>query len=442
MEWLLLAAALALIALSGLFVAAEFSFVTVSRTAIDTAVAEGAAGASGVQAALRSLSTQLSAAQVGITITNLLIGWVAEPSIATLLRGPLTAAGVPDDGVPAVSLTAALVLAAVLTMVFGELVPQNLALAHPYGVARFVQRPQRWFAIASRPLTVSLNGLSNRIVRLLGVEPQEELASARTPEELAAVVRSSAQSGHLAEPTADLVTRSLRFDELQAQDVLTPRTRMVWVDAADPVQKVIDLCAEHGYSRYPVAAGDPDQIVGMVELSQAVGIPSARRPRTRVGELATPVLSVPGTTLVDELLWALRDRDEELAVVVDEYAGTAGIVTFEDLLEEITGPIDDEHDSAVELVQEVDGAWLVSGLLRPDELYEVARLRLPANPRRYETLAGLVLYRLGRIPQAGDQVDVNGIRIRVLRMDGRRIDQLAVGSSAQDEGMPVGDPDE
>ncbi len=208
--------------LSGLFVAAEFSFVTVSRSAVDKAAADGVAGAGGLRAALHSLSTQLSAAQVGITITNLLIGWVAEPSIAALLSGPLTAVGLPTEALPGVSLTVGLVLAAIVTMVFGELVPQNLALAHPFGVARFVQGPQRWFATAFRPLTLTAERASNQIVRLLGVEPQEELASARTPEELAAVVRSSALSGHLPTHTAELVTRSLRFDELHAQDMLTP----------------------------------------------------------------------------------------------------------------------------------------------------------------------------------------------------------------------------
>ena len=424
--WLLLCAGLVLVAFSALFVAAEFSFVTVSRSVVDRAASRGVSGAGGIQAALRSLSTQLSAAQLGITITNLLIGWVAEPSIAALLTRPLMALGVPADAVPGVSLTVGLVLAAAVTMVLGELVPQNLALAHPFGVARFVQRPQRWFATASRPLTIALNGLSNRIVRLLGVEPQEELASARTPEELAAVVRSSARSGHLPADTAELVARSLRFDDLQAQHVLTPRTRMVWVDAADAVQKVVDLSTEYGHSRYPVAAGDPDQIVGVIELGQAAGIPSSQRARTRVGELARPVPLVPATLAVDELVWALRDQNAELAVVIDEYAGTAGIVTFEDLVEEIIGAIDDEHDPVTRPTRDTDGSWLVSGLLRPDELFALTGLRLPANPRRYETVAGLFLYRLGRIPQVGAEVDVGGVRIRIVRMDRHRIDQLAL----------------
>jgi CBS domain containing-hemolysin-like protein len=424
--WLLVAVGLVLVGLSGLFVAAEFSFVTVNRAEVDQAATDGVAGASGVRVALRSLSTQLSAAQVGITITNLLIGWVAEPSIAALLAGPLTTLGVPTDVVPGVALSLGLVLAAVLTMVFGELVPQNLALAHPFGVARFVQAPQRWFALAFRPLTLTLNGVSNQIVRQLGVEPQEELASARTPEELTAVVQSSALSGHLPTHTADLVARSLRFDALQAQDVLTPRTRMVWVDAADPVQRVLDLSGDHGHSRYPVVAGDPDQIVGLVELSQAAGVPPARRTRTTVGELAGPVLSVPATMAANDLLWALQDRDAELAVVVDEYAGTAGIITLEDLVEEITGEIDDEHDPEVTPTRDDAGAWLVSGLLRPDELAELTGVWLPKNPRRYETLAGLVLYHLGQIPQAGTETEIGGITIRVVRMAGHRIDQLAV----------------
>ncbi|HEY6739523.1 MAG TPA: CNNM domain-containing protein, partial [Actinopolymorphaceae bacterium] len=258
--WLLFGVSLALIALCGLFVAAEFSFVTVSRTAVQCAADNGVPGAAGLGEALRSLSTQLSAAQVGITITNLLIGWVAEPSIATLLRDPMLAFGTPESAVRGISLTVALIVSTVLTMLFGELLPQNLALAHPFGVGRVVQAPQRWFTAVSRPLTLALNDLSNRIVHALGVEPQEELASARSPEELVSVVRASARSGHLAPGTADLVERSLRFDDLQAKDVLTPRTRMVWLEATDPVQRAIELGVRHGRSRFPVAGEDLDDI--------------------------------------------------------------------------------------------------------------------------------------------------------------------------------------
>src|SRR5690606_13745518 len=220
----------------------------------------GEPGAAGILAAIRSLSTQLSGAQVGITITNLLIGWLAEPSIARLVRGPLTEIGVPPGAVPSISIPITLIPSAGAAMIFGELVPQYLALAHPYAVARTVQGPARAFTFVSRPLVRTLNGTANWVIRWMGVEPQEELASARTPEELVSVVRASAESGTLDEPTARLVEASLRFDDKYAKDVLTPRTRMVWVKASDPVRKVVELAAEHGISRFPVAGADLDEI--------------------------------------------------------------------------------------------------------------------------------------------------------------------------------------
>src|SRR5690606_3761922 len=191
------------------------------------------------------------------------------------------------------------------------LVPKNLALAHPFAVARVVQLPQRAFTAATRPLTVGLNTVANHIVRSLGGEPQEELASARTPEELVSVLRNSAESGVLPPTTATLVERVLRFDDKRARDVLTPRTRVVWVHAADPVQRVVDLAREHGVSRFPVAGADLDDVVGVVELTDAVAVPVAERSSTPVGRLARPALFLPHTTPLDEVLWALRDHGTE-----------------------------------------------------------------------------------------------------------------------------------
>ncbi|GAB3421250.1 hemolysin family protein [Flindersiella endophytica] len=434
--WLLLGAAVALIAASGLFVAAEFSFVTVSRPAVERAAAEHVPGAAGVQTALRSLSTQLSGAQVGITITNLLIGWLAEPSIAQLVHGPLLSMDLPESAVPGVAITIALVLSTIATMIFGELVPQNLALAHPFGVARAVQRPARAFTTVSRPLVKVLNGTANWAVQRLGVEPQEELVSARTPEELVSVVRSSAESGTLPGATADLVEASLRFDDKQAKDVLTPRTRLFWVSRNDPIRKVIELAAEHGLSRFPVIGQDLDDIVGVIELGQAAGVPPNRRSRTLVGPLARDPLYVPHTQPLDEVLWTMRDANTELAIVLDEYGGTAGIVTFEDLVEELVGPVTDEHDPAAESVERDDDGWLVSGLLRPDELRRLTGIQLPVDPRRYETIAGVVLHQLGRLPHSGETLSVNGVTIRVTRMDGRRIDLVHLDAAAQEAERP------
>ncbi|MFD2083036.1 Hemolysin, contains CBS domains [Actinopolymorpha cephalotaxi] len=424
---LLVAASVLLILVCGVFVAAEFSLVTVSRPAVERAAEAGMKGARSLEAALPNLSTHLSSAQIGITVTNLAVGWLAEPAVAGLLHAPLAAVGVGDGGVRGISLTLALVIVTLATMVFGELVPKNLAIAHPMGVARTVQLPLRAFTTATKPLTVALNSSANRVVRALGIEPQEELASARTPEELVSVVRSSAESGSLAESTADLVERMLRFDDKRARDVLTPRTRLVWLADHDSAQRVVDLAREHGLSRFPVARGDDlDDIVGVVQLSQAIAVPAAERATTTVGTFAGEPLVVPDTAPLDEVLWALRDYRTELCVVLDEYGGTAGITTFEDVVEEIVGEVSDEHDEPAPTHERTEDGWVISGLLRPDEVRELTRVRLPADDHRYETVAGLVLHRLGRVPEAGDSAVVDGVRITVARMDNHRIDQVHV----------------
>lgn len=438
---LLVGASVVLVLVCGLFVAAEFSLVTVSRPAVERAAEAKVPGARGVQGAVRSLSTHLSSAQIGITLTNLAVGWLAEPTVAHLLRSPLTAVGVPKGAVGGVSLGVALAVVTVATMVIGELVPKNLAIAHPFAVARVVQLPQRAFTTATKPLTLGLNAASNRIVRMLGVEPQEELASARTPDELVSVVRSSAESGSLPPATAALVERMLRFDDKLARDILTPRTRLVWVFATDPVQRVIDLARVHGISRFPVAGADLDDIVGVIQLSQAIAVPLERRSSTQVGGLAGPPLRVPHTAPLDEVLWALRDHRTELSVVLDEYGGTAGIATFEDVVEEIVGEVSDEHDVPAPAFQRTADGWVVSGLLRPDELRTLIGVRLPEAQRRYETVAGLVSHQLGQVPRTGDFVTVDGLRITVVRLDGHRVDEVRI------ERVPVdarlgGDADE
>jgi CBS domain containing-hemolysin-like protein len=435
-EWVMLAASLALVLTCGVFVAAEFAFVTVSRTQVDRAVADGVPGAEGVQRALRSLSTHLSGAQVGITITNLGIGYLAEPSIAALLRGPLTAAGL-QGAAGGISWTVALALSTVLTMLFGELVPKNLAIAEPLAVARAVQLPQRMFTAVTRPLTSSLNAAANWIVRRLGVEPQEELASTHSPAELASLLELSAEAGAIERPVADIVRGTLRLDDKMARDVLSPRTTLLTVPSSDPVQAVIDVVREHGVSRLPVTRDGIDDVVGVVELCHAVAVPPARRRETTVAEVARAVVTVPDTVALDDLLWSLRDQRSELALVLDEYGGTAGIVTLEDIMEEIVGEVSDEHDAPEAPVQRVDERTLrLSGLVRPDELDELTGVRLPEGDHSYETVAGLVMQRLGRVPELGDTVEVDGSRLEVTAMDGHRIAWLRLrhGMAGDDDG--------
>jgi CBS domain containing-hemolysin-like protein len=452
--WILLAIALLLIALCGLFVAAEFAFVTVDRNQVDRAAADGDAAAEGVQAALRSLSTQLSGAQVGITITNLGIGFLAEPAISDLIRDPLGELGVPDGAVGPVAITLGLTVSTFLTMLFGELVPKNLAIALPMATARATQLPMRLFTALNRiPIRV-LNGSANAVVRRLGMEPQEELRSARSSTELASLIQRSAVVGTLDPDTAELMERSVEFGTRTAGEIMTPRVRTHSLEENDRASAVIELTRETGHSRFPVL-DDEDTVVGTVHVKHAVALPMHERSTTKVKHLMAKPIVVPDSLRLDPLMGLLRGEGFQLAVVLDEYGGHAGIVTLEDVIEEIVGDIADEHDPMGEEGQQRgDGSWSLSGLLRPDEVEDLTEVELPEG-EDYDTIAGLVLKVLGRIPAVGDMAevlvpdttdpDVPRQRLAVLtveEMDGLRVDRVTLRMIPADDATTDGGGDD
>lgn len=446
-EWLLLAVSLFLILACGMFVAAEFAFVTVDRGQVDRAAAAGDAGAEGVQKALRSLSTQLSGAQVGITVTNLAIGFLAEPAIARLIDGPLESLGTPGGAIRPIAITFALALSTVLTMLFGELVPKNVAIARPMQTARATQRFQRGFTAANGWLIKLLNGSANTLVRRLGVEPQEELRSARSSTELASLVQRSADQGTLDAETAELMERSVEFGTRSAGEIMTPRVRTLSLEDSDRAAAVIELARESGHSRFPVLDHE-DMVVGTVHVKHAVALPVNERSTTRIKHIMVKPIVVPDSIRLDPLLALLRQDGFQMAVVLDEYGGHAGIVTLEDVIEEIVGDISDEHDRlGARARQRRDGSWIISGLLRPDEVEDVTGIHLPEG-ENYDTVAGLVLQVLGRVPASGDVADIpvpdrsdreeprqQLAVLTILHMDGLRIDRLSLrlhqGSSSQ-----------
>jgi CBS domain containing-hemolysin-like protein len=409
-------------------VASEFSLTALERSRVDRhAATVDDRRARAIARAHRNLSFQLSGCQLAITITTLVTGYIAEPAVASLIRPGLAAAGVPDRFVGGLATTLALVLATVLSMVFGELVPKNVAIADPLRTARAVVWIQAGFARAlSRPIAV-LNAAANALVRAVGVEPIEELRSARSPDELGSLVRASALRGTLDAATATLMDRSLRFTERVAEDLMTPRTRVTTLTADDTLADLVAHARRTGISRFPVCADDPDTVLGVVHVKQAFAVPAPARATTTLRESVQPVPTVPQSLDGDALMTTLRGSGLQLAVVVDEYGGVAGIVTLEDVLEEIVGEVRDEHDR-----DEHDhgpgvrpfgrDAWLVSGLLRTDEVSDA--VGFPVPPGDYETLAGLVLARLGRIPDVGDDLVVDGWRLTVVRRDRNRVAEL------------------
>jgi CBS domain containing-hemolysin-like protein len=408
---------------TAVFVAAEFSLVALDRTTVERAAAAGDRRAAGVLEAIRSLSTQLSGAQIGITLTTLIVGFLVEPSLASLLAGPVGRI-VPEAFIHPVAVSVALLLATVFSMLVGELVPQNLGISAPLRTARVVAGPQRAFTAAVRPLIRVLNGAANALLRAAGVEPQEELRSGRSADELAALVRHSAAAGTLAAQTAMLLTRSLDLSTRTAADVMTPRVRTLVLRREQTAADVVRLARTSGHSRFPVIGDDVDDIAGVVHLKRAVAVPQARRAEVPVVALMSEPLRVPETVRLPPLLLDLRTSGLQLAVVVDEYGGTAGVVTLEDLVEELIGELSDEHDlTRAGAVRDGDGSWLVPGLMRPDEVRDQIGFDVPDGPA-YETLGGFVMALLGRVPAVGDEIAVPGAVARVERMEGRRVDRI------------------
>nr|WP_243752211.1 hemolysin family protein [Leucobacter weissii] len=408
---------------TGVFVAAEFSLVALDRRELERRREGGQRGLDRVINGLRITSTHLSSAQLGITLTTLLAGYTLEPAISGFLDGPLGSLGVPEEFRRVISAPLAIVAATLLSMVVGELVPKNFAIARPLQTARVVMPLQGAFTTVFKPAILVLNGSANGILRSIGIEPKEELSGTRTAQELSSLVRYSASAGILEEDTATLLDRTLRFSEHSAADVMTPRTRIESVHRLAPASSVLELAGRTGFSRFPVIDEDRDDVIGVVHVKQAVAVPRAKRDEVPVAALAEDPVRVPETIRLDQLLGELRAQGLQLAIVVDEYGGTAGLVTLEDLVEEIVGEVADEHDRARAGVVGTAAEMTLPGDLRPDEMLHQAGIVIPDGD--YDTVAGFVLSELGRIPELGDEVVLDdGATLRVERMDGRRIARL------------------
>ncbi|WP_055563506.1 hemolysin family protein [Streptomyces atriruber] len=441
-EVLLLLVAVLLCLACGVFVAAEFSLTTVERSELERAVERGERGAAGALKAVKNLTFQLSGAQLGITVTNLVVGMLSEPSIAALIAGPLRDLGVPRSAAASIALVLGTALSTVFLMVIGELVPKNWAISSPLAVAKRVATPQRLFSAAFRPFIAHLNNTANRSVRRFGIEPAEELASARGPKELVALARHSAKEGALEADTAELFVRTLNLADLTAENVMTPRVQVMALDVHATCEDVANATRATGLSRFPVYRGNLDTVVGVAHIKDVLAVPAERRQRVPVAELMREPLLVPETLTVDRLLDRLSGK-RTMAVVIDEYGGTAGVATLEDIVEEVVGEVRDEHDphetpDIAHAGTDDDGRTLYSadGSARTDQLARVG-LRVPDGP--YETLAGLVATELGRIPAVGDGVQVGGWRLDVVDAAGRRAARVMLHAPLADDDHDKGD---
>nr|WSZ13718.1 hemolysin family protein [Streptomyces canus] len=431
-EILLLVLALLLTLACAVFVAAEFSLTTVERGDLERAAEAGERGAGGALRAVRRLTFQLSGAQLGITVTSLVIGMLAEPSLAVLLRGPLEAAGLGGAAAP-VATALGVALSTVVLMVVGELVPKNWAISRPLAVAKVVAGPQSAFTALFGPFLRHLNNTANRFVRRFGLEPAEELASARSPEELVALAEHSAAEGALEADSAELFVRTLHLGELTAENVMTPRVDVKALEAHATAADAANLTHATGLSRFPVYRDSLDEVIGTVHIRDVLALEPRRRATTPVTELATAPLLVPDSLTADRLLVRLRVT-RTMAVVIDEYGGTAGVATVEDIVEEVVGEVRDEHDPVEipDLRPAGVRAWEAEGSVRVDRLGEIG-LTAPEGP--YETVAGLVATRLARIPAKGDDLDLDGWRLEVLDVGHHRADRVRITAPEPARGL-------
>ncbi len=428
-----LLAVVALIGANAFFVAAEFSSVSVQRGPLQEAARSGRRtrrrSAQSLLRVTERLTFHLSAAQLGITVMSLLLGWVAEPLIAELLLGAFDSV-LSESSAHAAAVAVALALATVVHLVAGEQLPKILAISRPLPTGLLCARPLRLYGYLMWPFVTLCNGTADRIVRLAGLEPSDELRSVRTLRELEHIIRSSGSSGELAPEDVTLLTRSIRFGAKTAADALVPRVEVITVGAEDTMADLVAASVTSGFSRFPVVDADLDGVRGVVHVKTVHRIPPDDRARVTVVEMMGEVLAVPESAELGSLLREMSRRRQSLAVVVDEHGGTAGIITAEDIVEEIVGEIDDEHDPVAELTPSAPpGVWLLDGDLRADAAEEACGLRLPEGP--YETLAGFALYRLGRIPTVGESFGWDGWSFEVAEMVRRRIVTVRVADAGE-----------
>jgi CBS domain containing-hemolysin-like protein len=431
-----LLAVLLLVAANAFFVAAEFALVGARRTRLDSLALAGDAKAKLARRAVRSLDRYISATQLGITLASLGLGWIGEPALAHLFEGVLTGISLPPDLAVIASHSAAVVIAftiiTVLHIILGELVPKALALLFPEAVSGWVAAPLMGFAWVMTPAIWVLNGTANGLLRLMGIRPPGDHERLHSPEEIRMLVEQSQQAGALHTGDARLLAGVFEFTEKTVEQVMTPRTEMVAFDAELTVIEAADRVAEARRSRYPVYRESLDDIVGVVHTKEILTA-LRRTPRAPIRGIMRPPLLVPWTAEVEDVLAQMKLQKVHLAVVLDEYGGTAGLVTMEDLLEEIVGEIFDEHDrpereeSGAAGEGDAGGAVVDAGMAIADFNDE---FRAGLDDADYTTLGGFLFGRLGRLPRVGDKVDGEGFTFEIVSMAGRRVERVRVTRSA------------
>jgi CBS domain containing-hemolysin-like protein len=428
MTVLLLVLLLVLIAVNGFFVAAEFALVRSRRGKIEQLAEEGESGAEAVVEQLAKLDESLSACQVGITMASIGIGFLGEPSLAKLLEPVF--GGLSHGAAAALSLAIAFTLVTAIHISIGEQVPKMLAISHAERTARRVSRPLNWFRAITAPAVFALSGLSNAIVRLFGVNPGD-LEERHTAEDLKQIIDRSKLGGTLDPGEAGMLGGVFHLHEQEAREVMTPIPAVVTVDVSESAEGALRKCVTSGHTRLVVIEDEnPDRVKGIVHNNSLARLYMSEGAEASIGPVIRDALIVPETRPLDDLLHDLQVQRTSLAVVVDEYGRTVGIVTVEDILEEVVGEIEDETDPrAAALRRLTNGDWFVRGHVSLGDLAD-AGIDLPVDTDAYNSVGGYVFGELGRLPKRGDSIVANGHTIRVESVRDNRIEAVRISGSA------------
>ncbi|HUF95245.1 MAG TPA: hemolysin family protein [Acidimicrobiia bacterium] len=414
--WLVL-----LLIANGFFVAAEFAYITARRNVLEQTSGPSAQIAVKLN---RDLSLTLAGAQLGITMASLVLGAVAEPAIAGFLEAGLGLTALPENVIHGIALGIALMIVVFLHMVIGEMAPKNIAISRPERSAVVLALPFRAFMFIFRPLIWLLNGVANGVLRIFGVRPADALDVGHSAEDLAMVIGAGQEEGVIGEFAHNLLTGAIDFTERDVSVAMTPRPDVVAANINEPVSEILEIMKSTGHSRIPVHTGDLDEIRGFVHIKDLIAIDTASLGRSVDPDLIREALAVPEMARIQSVLTEMRRSRSHIGIVVDEHGSTAGIITMEDIAEELVGEITDEHDPEEQTVQvNPDGSIMTTGTLRIEDLAELG-VDLPEG--EYGTVGGYMMDRLGRVPRRGDLVETDSWKLQVRSTQGRRVGEVAI----------------
>jgi CBS domain containing-hemolysin-like protein len=431
-----LAVVAALIAANGFFVAAEFGLVAARRTAVEERAEQGSRRARAALREMRRISFTLSGAQFGITASSLLLGYVAADAFEQILAPVIGLLDLPETTALAASLLTALAISTVVQMVVGELAPKNLAISRPEPTALAVAPAVRVYALVFGPLIRLFDGAANRVTRWLGFEPRDEVLAGYSAAELGRIIEASAEQ--LSEDQSERLLAAVELGDRRVAEVMVPRPDVAWVPASAPISAVREASRRTGHSRFPVAGDSEDDVVGTIHIKDLLRVEPDQHDDVRVGDIADDALVVPESHTLWRFLADLRRQQRTFAVVVDEYGGVAGIITLEDVVEELFGEIEDEFDLDVPALRRLGaGRLVIPGRLRTSRLEQLLGEELPEGD--YETVAGFVIEVLGRIPGPGESVTHGDWRFVVMKVEGNRIVEILLERTPA-QGSPGGPP--